>query len=172
MKLVILLVFALLLVIQTPTAQAQITADIQPSRISGVAPLAVHFDATGTTHTDTTINEFHDLQYEWTFGDPNAGHWQYGARAGSSSPHPRNEECCSAIAAHVYDNPGTYTVNLIVKDSQGNISTDQVAIEVEDPDEVFSGTTACISSSGNFAGCPSSNTSDHFNSSDFDSTLS
>ena len=54
-------------------SKAQITSSIVPTRISGTAPLSVFFDATGTTHTDGTIEIFKDLNYHWSFGDVNAG---------------------------------------------------------------------------------------------------
>ncbi|MEK6932370.1 MAG: hypothetical protein AABW56_01090, partial [Nanoarchaeota archaeon] len=56
-----------------PVLGDTIIASIVVSKISGVAPLAVFFDATGTTHSDISIRPFHDLYYEWSFGDVGSG---------------------------------------------------------------------------------------------------
>src|SRR5512145_1297788 len=76
-----------------------------PSRTSGVAPLAVFFDATGTTRS-STFRPFHDVEYRWDFGDPVSGNWQPtdGSRTGRS----RNS-ATGPVAAHVFGAPGTYT---------------------------------------------------------------
>lgn len=86
------------------------------SRLSGVAPLAVFFDATATTATATT-RPFHDIEYKWNFGDPagspvNGTTWTNGSRAGASS---RNA-ATGPVAAHVFETPGTYTVALTAFD--------------------------------------------------------
>ena len=129
---------------------SDITISVSPNRTSGVAPLAVHFDATGTTDPGTE-DPFRDLEYRWNFDDTASGAtWDYGARAGVSS---RNE-ATGGVAAHVFETPGTYTVTLDVVGESGTESTD-VTITVTDPDTVFSGTnTRCISRTGNFTGCP------------------
>ncbi len=127
-----------------------IVISASPSRTSGVAPLAVFFDATGTTDPNTT-RPFEDLEYRWNFDDPAGGAtWAYGARPGVSSKN----EATGGVAAHVFETPGTYTVTLNVIGDSGTESTD-MTITVTDPDTVFSGTnTRCISRTGNFTGCP------------------
>jgi hypothetical protein len=52
-----------------------ITPGVALNRTSGVAPLAIFFDATETNHSSVTVNEFHDLHYRWDFGDSEAGKW-------------------------------------------------------------------------------------------------
>lgn len=127
-----------------------------PSRLTGVAPLSVFFDAAGTTAVGKS-NPFHDLEYRWSFGDiagsPVSGTtWKYGARANSSS---RNA-AIGPLAAHVFEVPGTYTVNLSVTDGSNIVSNDCVRVVVQDPDVVFSNSnTVCFSVVGNFANCPS-----------------
>jgi len=129
-----------------------------PSRFTGVAPLAVFFDATGTTAT-TTTRPFHDLEYRWDYGDvagsPVSGTtWSTGSRPGSSS---RNT-ATGPVAAHVFERPGTYIVKLAVVDGTNTVSNSCVQIAVQDPDVVFAGTnTICFSTSGTFtpgAPCP------------------
>jgi hypothetical protein len=128
------------------SASAAVTAAIQASRTSGVAPLAVSFDATGTTSTATT-RPFHDVYYSWTYGDAGSGTW---ATNGKSKNHDTGP-----LGGHVFETAGTYTVTLMVKDSTGATDTETVTINVSDPNTVFSGTnTICVSTSGNFTGAP------------------
>jgi hypothetical protein len=128
------------------------------SRFTGVAPLAVVFDATGTTAT-ATVRPFHDLEYRWTFGDaagsPVKGTtWANGSRQGVSS---RNT-ATGAVAAHIFETPGTYVVNLVVDDGTNTVSNSCVQIAVQDPDVVFAGAkTVCIANSmatAGVGGCP------------------
>ncbi|MEP7302068.1 MAG: hypothetical protein ABI699_11105, partial [Caldimonas sp.] len=119
-------------------------------RATGVAPLAVFFDATGTVSSDTA-RPFHDIEYRWDFGETNGagvGTWSQGSRPGLNS---RNS-AIGPVAGHVFETPGVYTVS--VADAPRTVSY-QCQINVEDPDVVFAGArTSCFSTSGNFAGCP------------------
>jgi len=106
--------------------------------MSGVAPLAVFFDATGTTATET-CRPFHDIEYRWDFGDPAGGTW-------TSTPNMPNLSRNSAtgpVAAHVYETSGTYTVTLTVTDGT-NTATTEVQITVANPDTEFASNTICI----------------------------
>ncbi|MES2693109.1 MAG: CARDB domain-containing protein [Verrucomicrobiota bacterium] len=126
---------------------AAVTASITPSRTSGVAPLAVNFDATGTTSSATT-RPFHDVYYSWSYGDAGSGTWSTNDKSKNHDTGP--------IGGHVFETPGTYTVTLSVKDSAGSTDTETVSITVTDPNTVFSGTnTICISTSADFTGAPS-----------------
>jgi hypothetical protein len=130
-----------------------ITASVAASRYSGVAPLAVFFDASGTTAA-TTTRPFHDLEYRWNFGEtvaPGTGTWATGSRAGTSS---RNH-ATGPVAAHVFETPGTYTVAITITDGTSTVVNNCVQIAVLDPDVVFAGTkTICLSSAGDFTNCP------------------
>lgn len=117
---------------------------ISPSRTSGPAPLAVHFDATAT-RSDRTERPFHELHYEWDFGDHDAGTWVTG--------HSRNYDH-GPLAGHVFETPGTHTVTLRVTDSGGETRSTTATITVRDPDDLFGENTLCISRSGDFAGAP------------------
>lgn len=122
------------------------TVVLQPSRTSGVAPLAVHFDATGTT--EAGLDAFSQLSYRWNFGDSAAGTWQVSGLPKNSASGP--------ISAHVFETPGTYTVQLQVSSPNGGAGTRTVSITVADPNTVYSGVnTICVSVAGSFAGCPS-----------------
>lgn len=122
-----------------------ISASIVPSRLSGVAPLSVFFDATSTTATATT-RPFHDLEYAWDFGDVTSGTWANGRSRNTAK---------GGVAAHVFDLPGDYLVSLVVRDGQGGVANQSVTISVQNPDVIFSGTnTICFSNTSDFTGCP------------------
>jgi hypothetical protein len=125
------------------------------------APLYVHFDATATTSAISSDKPFFDLLYQWDFGDSNAGNW-------STSGLPKNK-ASGGVAGHVFERPGTYSVRLTVTDRNGRTSTVTHAITVDDPEAVWGKKTACISSTGNFSGCPAGAT--HTTSSAFGSAL-
>lgn len=143
-------------------AHATITTSFSASRTSGVAPLAVIFDASGTT-SSTVSDEFSKLLYTVDFDDVGAGTW------GQGNPNNNSKETdFGPITAHVFETAGTYTVGLSV--SGDGTATDSVVITVTDPDTVFSGTnTVCISTSGTFTGCPSG--ASNITGSDFDGAI-
>lgn len=123
-----------------------ITLSVVASRLTGVAPLAVFFDATATTATATS-RPFHDLEYRWDFGDPGSGVWGTTGLSKNTTTGP--------VATHVFETPGTYNVCLTVFDGTNTRST-SVSITVQDPDAAFPGNrTTCFSNSADFAGCPS-----------------
>ena len=84
------------------------------NRSSGVSPLTIFGDATGTFDPDGTISK-----YEWNWGD---GSYDNGV-----------------FAEHTYLEPGDYTLKLIVTDN-GGVYADQVTvtkqITIYDPDKV------------------------------------
>ncbi len=114
-------------------------AQFTQTRISGVSPLGVVFDASATSSVATS-RPFHDLDYTWDFGD-----------AGSSfvnRPSINANRGKGGIAAHVFELPAgvtsrNYTVVLTVLDETGARSTRQQVITVNS----FSGTTYYVSSS-------------------------
>lgn len=89
---------------------------ISVSRSSGIAPLAVYFDASATTSPETS-DPFHELYYAWNFDDAGQGNWTYGSRADLDK-----NVAYGPLAAHVFETPGTYTVTLTVFDGT-NIET-------------------------------------------------
>ena len=121
-------------------SSSPITIGQDQNRTSGVAPLAVFFDATSTTCVGVD-NPFHELAYIWDFGD-----------TGSYMP-----DSTGPVASHVFDQPGTYTVTLTVIRVVPSLSLRMATwtITVDDPDVVFSGTnTVCIATDGDFTGAP------------------
>ncbi len=120
---------------------------LEPTRTSGVAPLSVFFETEGTQVMGTD-NPFHDALYMWNFGDDGAGTWGPSGRSKNAASGP--------VAHHVFEQPGVYTTTLTVRDPEGRVATRSVDITVDDPDQVFAGSdTVCVSTSGNFDGCPS-----------------
>jgi PKD repeat protein len=135
------------------TSTIQVTRAASPgagsvvSRTSGVAPLAVHFEA-GFLDSPEASARFHGYDYGWSFGDAGAGAWGTTGRSKNSAK--------GALATHVYEAAGTYTATLTVRDHAGVVRTETSTITVLDPETVYSGTrTTCVSSSGSFTGCPS-----------------
>ncbi len=112
------------------------------SRTTGVAPLAVFFDAvdTATPAWDSGVvqpgdGDFGAYYYEWNFGDDPSAVWN---TTGLSK-----NEATGFVAAHVYEQPGTYSVVLRVTDTTGDVHEYVQEIEVLP----FSGTTYYVSSS-------------------------
>jgi hypothetical protein len=119
---------------------------IAASRPSGVAPLAVFFDATGTKAASTP-QPFHDLRFDWDFNDPSSGVWGTTGRSRNAAS--------GGVAGHVFETPGTFVVRLTVKDPSGASAEAQAKVVVEDPERVFRGEkTICVSSAGDFSGAP------------------
>lgn len=143
------------------------------SRTSCVAPCAVFFDMQTTTSSLTT-RPFHELLYQWNFGDPVAG---AAGTCTDGNPQPRaagQGSYCTGVltgnanldsknyaegpeAAHVFESAGTYTVTVTA--SQGDTSLNgtldasefkrgTVQITVSDPEAQWaqsgSSRTLCI----------------------------
>lgn len=104
-----------------PSTPTQVSA----SRTSGPAPLAVLFKV------ENTFNGV----YDFDFGDPRSGTW-------GPSGLPENMQRGAALAAHVYETPGTYTAT---------VEGQRVAITVT---QWPAATTTCVSASSNWEGCP------------------
>ena len=150
--------------VASATTQASsnvITLSLVPSRTSGVGPLAVTFDATGTTDANVTSLPFHEIQYSWDFGDSVCvasegivpGTWDYGSRAGVSS---RNS-ATGPVASHIFECAGTFNVTLTAFDGT-NSSVTTSFITVTSADLAYPNTaTTCYAqnTTGTFAGCPS-----------------
>ena len=135
----------LALAMGVPGAALAVTAQLVPSRTSGVGPLAVFFDAVQSSASGA--DPIHELHYSWDFGDPAAGTWAQSGADKNTATGP--------WASHVYDSVGTYTVTLTVTAPNGSQAQKTQTINVSDPDALYVGSsTACISASGSFSGCP------------------
>lgn len=131
-----------------------ITPGVLVSRTSGVAPLYVQVNASGTVASAYTSNPFHDLAYSTNFGDSGAGNWAEGMFSRFSAPRSKNVER-GPMTAHVYETPGAYTIQVtIFNDIDSTVYTHPVVITVEDPDFVFASTTVSLSNNTDHTGAP------------------
>lgn len=124
-----------------PASSNGLTLSLCSNRYAGVAPMAAFFDATGTSSLSVTSQPFHNIKYTWDFGD-DATHatWAYGARPNVLSKNI----AYGAVAAHVFETPGVYTVKLTAFDG---INTKSVTtyITVGNPIAQYSGVrTVCV----------------------------
>ena len=132
--------------------------------MSGISPLLVFFDATGTTDSAITGNTtaFQDVTYTWNFGDTGASGtdtWTYGSNTG----HNSRNSATGGVAAHLYVTTGVDTayVATVTAHSGSNTASCQLGVTAYDPagSNGFAGTkTTCVSASGTPApgsgGCP------------------
>jgi hypothetical protein len=138
------LAFTALMGLMAHDVAAAIVLNVTPSRTSGVAPLAVAFDASGST--GLAQSDVLGASFSWQFGDAGAGLW-------STTGTPKNQ-ASGFLAAHVFETPGVYQVIAQVTDSAGQTAMQSVSITVADPDQVYAGNTRCVSRTGNFVGAP------------------
>lgn len=120
-------------------------------RTTGVAPLAVFFDAVddvaATTPNRTwawTSGVFQPADkegtlYAWNFGDPGSGTWSTTSRSKNTAT--------GYTAAHVFESPGVYVVTLVQTDPSGMVRTYTQQITVT----AFSGTTYYVAANGSDA---------------------
>ena len=125
--------------------------DIEVSQQECIAPCGVHFKA--NINGDFQVERpFHHLAYHWNFDDPSSyfrnlnENFEFG-RGASRAQGP--------IAAHVFEEPGDYTVQLSVASKQGRYHYKTINIRVLAPEREFSANqTICFSEKGEFDGCP------------------
>jgi hypothetical protein len=130
MRKILLLLSALFIAVEVNTASAAIVTSIEPSRTTGVAPLSVFFDATGTAGlTDTGFFSNNAAYMDATFA------WDFDAD--NFDPNGKYKKASGFVAAHVFEKPGTYRVHLDVYDAAGNTASKDITITVSG----FSGTT-------------------------------
>ena len=144
-----------------PQTSGPITASATATRASGISPLLVFYNATGTTYSGTlggVNNAFQDLTYTWNFGDTlgsGTSTWAYGANPGVN----KRNVATGAIAAHLYVTEGRdtkYTTTLTVSDGTTTVSCG-VGTTAFDPSGAngFPGTqTVCLFNTTVGSGCP------------------
>jgi hypothetical protein len=164
----------------TTGSSGAINYSIAESRQSGIAPLSVFFDASGTIDSALTpasyvINgyTFHtdpsytNLRYTWDFGDgTHNSAWSNGAHTGVTCNSTTNGPGCrnwasGADSGHVYETPGTYTPTLTIYDGSNTRTITLPSITVSDPNTYpgFAGTqTTCVAQNtlpvAGSGGCP------------------
>jgi hypothetical protein len=133
---------------EAPSPSRPLVVALKATRVTGPAPLPVLFDASCTRTHDKQAHPFHQVRYEFDFGDDRGQTWPVSGLS-------RNVQKGGALAAHVFDNPGTYQVRVSALDPSGARSESSITVTVQDPDKVFSGgRTLCVSRGRDFAGCP------------------
>jgi len=132
-----------------PPGDPSITINITATEIVS-APEAILFDASGTTcDIEGVTYPFHELRYEWSFGDSGSGTFATTGRS-------KNTSIYGPLAAHVYNNPGTYTVSLTVTHVASNTSNyAEYEVVIPDANDVYPGTqTICVAPDSDWAGAP------------------
>ncbi|HCX24642.1 MAG TPA: hypothetical protein DHN29_22190 [Cytophagales bacterium] len=109
----------------------EINLDIEPSRTSGIAPLYVFFDATASTGIDEG-NDLANSDFTWNFDKTDV------------DPDGRHEITKGMVVGHVFELPGTYTVECTLTNPEGLTHTNSIQITVEE----FEVTTYYVSSEG------------------------
>jgi hypothetical protein len=109
---------------------AAVTPQIVASRVAGVAPLAVFVDATTTAGLDG--GDYINANFDWNFDRDNV------------DPTGKHSVTRGFVAAHVYETPETYTIQLIVHDRLGATATSTTQIVVSP----FAGTTYYVAICG------------------------
>ncbi len=119
------------------TGNGQIEISVETSKINGVAPLSVFFDATGTTGLTNNCffsenAAYMDATFSWNFDADNI------------DPTGNHKHASGFVAAHVFERPGIYRVHLDVYDANGDTASVDISIEVS----AFSGTTYYVATNG------------------------
>jgi hypothetical protein len=126
--------------VTSPASLAMSTA----SRASGVAPLAVTFDATsatsGVVQPPGGSPDFARYGDEWTYGDPNSGTWTHSGK--------QKNRGTGWIGAHVFETPGSYRVSLRVTADDGTTTDHHQDIVVDDPETVYASRTFHVAANG------------------------
>lgn len=127
--------------------ESNISPSLTANRTSGPAPLAIRFDASGTTATGVT-QPFRDLGYSFNYGDSGSGTFENG--------DSKNVDRGGPFGAHVFETPGTYTVKVgVLNPDDSDFAQTSITITVQDPDTVYSGTnTICYSLTSDHTGAP------------------
>ena len=127
------------------TSTSTITPSISTNQGSRtMAPLAVHFDASGTTDSQATF-PFFDLVYIWSFGDSGSRSSSYGV-----SHHTGLNAAWGPVVGHVFESAGNYTVTLTVWNPvTGDVAT--TTTSVNGVSDTWTTVVEC-STSGTFSG--------------------
>jgi hypothetical protein len=128
-------------------AQVSITPKIDASQIIGVAPMPIFFDATATAINDSTIHTFHDLHYQWNFGDFFSGAWHTKTKSKNRASSP--------LAVHIFDSVGLHIVELEVFQNAEYSALKTFIVKIQDASDFYKGEkTVCFSTTGEFPDAP------------------
>jgi hypothetical protein len=101
-------------VLESFNGQAKLSVWVDPSILPGSDANDSISVAEGGENAD-----WNSFNYRWSFGDIDSGSWDKGATL-SNDTYPSKNSAQGFIAAHVYEQPGTYIAKLIVIDDEGN----------------------------------------------------
>lgn len=125
---------------------------IEASQNDCLAPCGVHFKAEVSGDFDVELPYFH-LAYHWDFGDVGS-YFQSHTQDFEFTRYANHAQ--GPLAAHVFEEPGTYTVTLRVAAKNGRYDELTQEIRVIDPFDHFPESVRfCVSFDSNFEGCPS-----------------
>ncbi len=128
-------------------SQISIHPRVETSTIVGVAPMPLFLDATASTVNNDLISTFHDLHYQWNFGDFYSGVW-------NTIPKSKNR-ATAPLAAHVFDSVGLHVIELEVFQNSEYSVLKPITIKIQNPNDFYAGEkTICFSTSGDFADVP------------------
>jgi len=97
-------------------------ASASASTETGQAPLSVTFDAGASSDIDGMISN-----YAWNFGDGEIGN--------------------GSVVEHIFELAGTYTIDLVITDDQGDVADTSVVVAVTAAPQVNQSPTASVSAS-------------------------
>lgn len=117
----------------------------------GVFVDAVEDRASPKTASDDTSDEFHDVRFEWDFGDPTSGSF-------GTTGHSKNTTT-GPLGAHVYEiteggGNQTFNITLTATEPDGDSESITKNVNVLDP---AGKTTTCVSRTSDFTDCPVAN---------------
>ena len=125
-----------------------------------VAPSGIWFEAVNIAGFDVPAGpgpgetydpSFHEVTFIWEFDDPGS----FSAPLNIPTSWNNRNVAYGKKAAHVFRDPGTYTVRLWAIDRSGTTAEATATITIADPDVVYTGTrTICYAADGNFSGAP------------------
>lgn len=110
------------------TSGAIPSASFYPDMYQGMAPLKVHFDASGSVDQDGEITS-----YQWQLS------------SGESDDRPIG---IGESFDYTFEAPGRYFVRLTVTDNEGNIAEREEMIEVTEPGNMPSASFTCLENKG------------------------
>lgn len=124
-----------------PAGGGSATSMTTARRTTGFAPLGIVFDAldsgSGVVQPPTTARQM-EWHWIWDFGDDTGATWVTG--------HDRNK-MLGPVAAHYYEQAGTYTVTLTVIDHNGDTFSYEQAVSPS----AFDGTAYYVAANGDDA---------------------
>lgn len=132
-------------------ATTPITLSLGASRISGTAPFGAVFTATANSPAARVVLPYHDIESVWSFDDPG----QFTSLDNNPLWGADKNIAYGPRATHVFAGANTYMVTCTSHDGENPAKSENITIEVADPNDVFAGAdTAVVSVNSDFAGKP------------------